>query len=216
MAKRLLALSAWFAVMWMVAVLIFAPAGAVKTTKLVNAENASTIIVLAENGENTVVEQEEIVEQTHTFWSRIEEWFSKNFLEVMSSVNLSTALGCVAAIIVEKRSNKRNANGTNAAIEENTAATRENTESNDKVLDVVNLLIDGTNELLAGEVNRDEAIAKLTATMQAVLEILVTVYANNKNIPQAVKDFVNLKYVGVLKNGVKNLLQGGEDKKQEE
>ena len=82
MAKRLLALSAWFAVMWMVAVLIFAPEGAVKTTKLVDAENASTIIVLAENGEDTVVEQEEIVEQTHTFGSRIEEWFSKNFLEV--------------------------------------------------------------------------------------------------------------------------------------
>lgn len=230
MAKKLLALTAWFAVVWMTAVAIFLPVIAGKKARAQETQNWATIVVFAEENTTEAVDEgeteavpeesptqaETTVVEAHTFGSRIEEWFSKNFLEVMSSVNLSTALGCVAAIIVEKRSNKRNANGTNAAIEANTAATKENTESNDKVLDVVNLLIDGTNELLAGEVNRDEAIAKLTATMQAVLEILVTVYANNKNIPQAVKDFVNVKYVGVLKNGVKNLLQGGEDKKQEE
>ena len=32
-----------------------------------------------------------------------------------------------------------------------------------------------------------------------VLDILATVYANSKNLPQGVKDLVNLKYADVLK-----------------
>jgi len=34
---------------------------------------------------------------------------------------------------------------------------------------------------------------------RAVLDILATVYANSKNLPQGVKDLVNLKYADVLK-----------------
>ena len=34
---------------------------------------------------------------------------------------------------------------------------------------------------------------------KATLEILAAVYANNKNIPQATKDLVQLKYVETLK-----------------
>lgn len=33
----------------------------------------------------------------------------------------------------------------------------------------------------------------------AILEILHTVYANSKNIPQGVKDLINLKYANCLK-----------------
>lgn len=41
--------------------------------------------------------------------------------------------------------------------------------------------------------------AVLETSTKAILEILATVYANNKNIPQAVKDLVNIKYVQALK-----------------
>ena len=34
---------------------------------------------------------------------------------------------------------------------------------------------------------------------KAILEILITVYANSKNIPQGVKDLINLKYADALK-----------------
>ena len=47
------------------------------------------------------------------------------------------------------------------------------------------------------------------AQTKAILEILTTVYANSKNIPQGVKDLVNLKYADVLK------LVGDEDKLKE-
>ena len=39
----------------------------------------------------------------------------------------------------------------------------------------------------------------MVAQTKAILEILTTVYANSKNIPQGVKDLVNLKYANVLK-----------------
>ena len=47
---------------------------------------------------------------------------------------------------------------------------------------------------------------------KAVLDILSAVYANNKNIPQAIKDLVQLKYVGALKdvNGVENTEASGD------
>ena len=47
------------------------------------------------------------------------------------------------------------------------------------------------------------------AQTKAILEIMTTVYANSKNIPQGVKDLVNLKYADVLK------LVGDEDKLKE-
>ena len=47
------------------------------------------------------------------------------------------------------------------------------------------------------------------AYSKAILEVLTTVYANSKNIPQGVKDLVNLKYADVLK------LVGDEDKLKE-
>ena len=208
MLKKLGVLTAWFAVVWMVSVLVFAPVIYAKTARKTQAVNSTAIVVLAEE---TAMQGAETQDATPvvapTFVDRIQEWFSDNFVEFMSSVNLTAVVGGLAAIVLEKKANKKNTVATNTAIETNTAVMKENTESNDKVLEVVNLLIDGTNELKSCEEIRDMAIAKLTATTQAVLEILVTVYANNKNIPQATKDLVNLKYVTALKEGASKLLE---------
>lgn len=151
-----------------------------------------TDIVPTENGSEV---------ENPTFWTRIGEWFSKNFLEFLSSVDLVAVVGCIFAVILERKSNKRHNEETKAAISANTSAVNGNTASNDEVLRVANLLIDGTNSLMASEENRDVNIQQLLLLNKAILEILATVYVNNKNIPQAVKDLVNIKYVAALKGG---------------
>lgn len=136
-----------------------------------------------------------------TFGSRVEEWFSHNFLEFMQSVDLVAVVGAIVAIILERKSNKKNTHETKTSIKENTAEIKRNTESNDEVLRVANLLIDSTNALAASEEKRDVNVEQLLVLNKAVLEILVTVYVNNKNIPQATKDLVNMKYVAALTGG---------------
>ena len=136
-----------------------------------------------------------------TFGSRVEEWFSRNFLEFISSVDLIAVACGIVAIILEKKSNKKNNEETKKSVEDNTAEIKRNTESNDEVLRVANLLIDSTNALLSCEEKRDVDVAQLLVLNKAVLEILVTVYVNNKNIPQATKDLVNMKYVAALTGG---------------
>ena len=49
------------------------------------------------------------------------------------------------------------------------------------------------------ESERYKFVAAMVVQTRAVLDILATVYANSKNLPQGVKDLVNLKYADVLK-----------------
>ena len=55
------------------------------------------------------------------------------------------------------------------------------------------------NNFDATEKERYRTMLAAFAQTKAILEILTTVYANSKNIPQGVKDLVNLKYADVLK-----------------
>lgn len=52
----------------------------------------------------------------------------------------------------------------------------------------------------AMEGERNRIVGAVLATNSAILEILTTVYANSKNLPQGVKDLVNLKYANCLKS----------------
>ena len=51
----------------------------------------------------------------------------------------------------------------------------------------------------ATEGERNRVVGAVFATNAAILEILTTVYVNSKNLPQGVKDLVNLKYANCLK-----------------
>jgi hypothetical protein len=207
MLKKLGILTAWFAVVCMVAVLVFAPVIYAKTTKKAQAVNSTAIVVLAEETATQATETDAVVGTVeHTVSTRLKEWFSQNFVAFMSSANLTAVGSALVAIILERKSNKKNTEETKSAMGETINAMKENTACNDQVLSVVNQLIDATNELKSNEELRDLAIDKLTTTVQAVMEILVTVYANNKNIPQATKDLVNFKYVTALKKGIASLI----------
>lgn len=206
-AKKVLKLSALLAVTCMLVALLFGSTIGVKTAKAEETANGTTYEVSGEISEDGALENEESVAKVeHTVWSRLGEWFSHNFLEFLSSVDLIAVGSAIVAIILEKNSNKKNAQETKTSIKENTAEIKRNTESNDEVLRVANQLIDSTNALTAGGEKMNVDVAQLLVLNKAVLEILVTVYVNNKNIPQATKDLVNLKYVNALKGGVSETL----------
>lgn len=197
-AKRLFTLSALLAVVFMLVVLLFGSTIGATTAKAEELTDGATYEVLTEIDQSETTETEN---KAHTVGSRLEEWFSHNFLEFMQSVDLVAVVGAIVAIILERKSNKKNNEETKNSVRENTAEIKRNTESNDEVLRVANLLIDSTNALAASEEKRDVNVEQLLVLNKAVLEILVTVYVNNKNIPQATKDLVNMKYVAALTGG---------------
>ena len=197
-AKRLFTLSALLAVVFMLVVLLFGSTIGATTAKAEELTDGVTYEVLTEIDQSETTETEN---KAHTVGSRLEEWFSHNFLEFMQSVDLVAVVGAIVAIILERKSNKKNNEETKTSVRENTAEIKRNTESNDEVLRVANLLIDSTNALAASEEKRDVNVEQLLVLNKAVLEILVTVYVNNKNIPQATKDLVNMKYVAALTGG---------------
>ena len=197
-AKRLFTLSALLAVVFMLVALLFGSTIGARTAKAEELTDGTTYEVLTEIDQSETTETEN---KAHTVGSRLEEWFSHNFLEFMQSVDLVAVVGTIVAIILERKSNKKNNEETKTSVRENTAEIKRNTESNDEVLRVANLLIDSTNALAASEEKRDVNVEQLLVLNKAVLEILVTVYVNNKNIPQATKDLVNMKYVAALTGG---------------
>lgn len=171
------------------------------------AASAETISETETTGQIPTEETDETEETAapETFFTRLESWFNDNFLEFLSTVNFGSILACIVVAITEKKGNKKN-----------TTLTLEklglNTESNGEVVKTVNALIENynatiekLNEMESKNEKRDMICGELETFTKAILEILTTVYANNKNIPQAVKDLVSLKYVNALKadNSVK-------------
>lgn len=156
----------------------------------------------AETTETTAQVQTEETTETappETLFTRIESWFNDNFLEFLSTVNFGSILACIVVAIVEKKGNKK----ANMITLEKLGV---NTESNGEVVKAVNSLIDNynatiekLNDMETKNEKRDMICKELETFTKTILEILTTVYANNKNIPQAVKDLVSLKYVTALK-----------------
>ena len=169
-----------------------------------NAETSGITQIAAQvtaDGENKAESPTETAPDVpETVWTRVEQWFSRNLAEFLSSVNFGAVAACIVMIVVEHRGNKKA-----AKIAADSLGI--NTNSNGEVVKVVNTLIEGYNETLdklhamEGKAEQQEQIiAILENYAKAILEILTTVYANSKNIPQAVKDLVNIKYVQALKS----------------
>ncbi len=169
----------------------------------VNAETVGStqaVEVLNGGGEKEAAETtEKDPAEPETFWTRVEEWFSRNLAEFLGTLNLGAVAACIVTLIIEYRCNKKVAKITADKL-------GVNTNSNSEVVKAVNTIIVGYNETLdklhsmeTKAEQQNHIIATLETSSKAILEILATVYANNKNIPQAVKDLVNIKYVQALK-----------------
>ena len=159
--------------------------------------SAETVV---STSENTDEEQEIISEETeegnNTFFGRVWEWVVANKTELISA--LGNIILAVLFLINYINSKKK--------LTKITSGVLTTSSSQADVVNVVNKLIDGYNKLedittkyANTEDEKYKAVAKSIVQTKAILEILITVYANSKNIPQGVKDLINLKYADALK-----------------
>jgi hypothetical protein len=155
---------------------------------------------------NTVVEEAE----THTIFTRLWEFVNQYKGEVL------TLIGDVALVIIAIYIKIKNNKGTkemNSALNTIKQETGISLSNQGNVVNVINNLIDSYNvqaaeytklkeayeKYGATELDRNKVIGALAAEIATVLDILSTVYVNNKNLPQGVKDLVNIKYANCLK-----------------
>lgn len=146
----------------------------------------------------------------HTLFTRIWEFvttYSGETLSVVGSVIL------LILNLILKHAGSKTSKDTKKALETIKGEVEETLGGQNSVVDVVNNMIDGYNGLskrydamkesydLYGQTEdeRNRVVGAVLATNTAILEILTTVYVNSKNLPQGVKDIVNLKYANCLK-----------------
>ena len=148
-----------------------------------------------------------------TFFGRIWEWVTANPTEILTVIGDIVLVACLIAQRVKQKKKLVELGKNIITVKDDVANT---VSSQKSVVNVTNELIEGCNKFEkalnnfdATESERYKTLLAAFAQTKAILEILTTVYANSKNIPQGVKDLVNLKYADVLK------LVGDEDKLKE-
>lgn len=174
--------------------------GTVQTTTAYAAE------IEAEGSEN--ITPEEIPEaepevENHTIFSRMYEWVTEHKTEIITAVG---DVILVVMLIIEKAKSKKSYTAIGSQLLSIGKGVYNTETSQNNVVGVTNELIAGYNKfeqtLNSFDEKEDErqktAMAAYIQT-RAILKILVTVYANSKNVPQGVKDLVNLEYADVLK-----------------
>lgn len=160
----------------------------------------------AEGSEN--ITPEEIPEaepevENHTIFSRMYEWVTEHKTEIITAVG---DVILVIMLIIEKAKSKKSYTAIGSQLLSIGKGVYNTETSQNNVVGVTNELIAGYNKfeqtLNSFDEKEDErqktAMAAYIQT-RAILKILVTVYANSKNVPQGVKDLVNLEYADVLK-----------------
>ncbi len=148
--------------------------------------------------------------KNNTLFSRMWEFVKRYSTEVV------TAIGSAALFILNfllKNSSKKSADATKRSLSDISDVVSGTNNGQAAVIGVINNLVDGYNELKSNydemkasydtyreaEAERNRVVGAVFATNTAILEILTTVYANNRNLPQGVKDLVNLQYANCLK-----------------
>ena len=145
----------------------------------------------------------QVAEGIAAFFDRIIEWVTVHRAEVITVIgNIVVVIYMIAKNIKSKK--KLVEIGTNVlSVKDGVANT--NTKQGE-VVNVTNELIEGYNRFETAlndfgktEQERFKTMLAAYAETRAILKIMTTVYANSKNIPQGVKDLVNLEYADVLK-----------------
>lgn len=144
---------------------------------------------------STDEEPTEESEENPTFFGRLWEFVETNYPEIAATVG--NVITIIMLIVYHVKSKKKLLNID--------TATSKQLGTQTEVVDAVNCLIEGYNSLETElsdynktEDERYKAVGAMVVQTKAILEILVTVYANSKNIPQGVKDLINLKYAKSL------------------
>lgn len=147
----------------------------------------------------------------HTLTSRLYEFCRTHKTEV------TTAIGCGTLLVeglISWHSHHKKAKAIRKEQEEQRHAMTELRHQQESMVGAVNGMIDGYNVLSGGydmmhesyerygatEADRNRIVGATLVVDMAILEIMTTVYANSKNLPQGVKDIINLKYANALKS----------------
>lgn len=140
---------------------------------------------------------------TETVFSRIWE-FALDNKETLASVAGFAAVFIASIVEASKTSKKSKEISDDVKVVLNGTSTVANSQGG--VIGAVNELIGSYNSLKetydsyeGAEDDRNKLVGVLVMQTTAILEILTAVYANSKNLPQGVKDIVNLKYARLLK-----------------
>lgn len=160
----------------------------------------------ADSSEN--ITPEEIPEaepevENHTIFSRMYEWVTEHKTEIITAVG---DVILVIMLIIEKAKSKKSYTAIGSQLLSIGKGVYNTETSQNNVVCVTNELIAGYNKFEqtldnfdAKEDERQKTAMAAYIQTRAILKILVTVYANSKNVPQGVKDLVNLEYADVLK-----------------
>ena len=187
-------------VLLLVGVICFIGAGTASVAHAEELPQDGTEIVQEEQTEP--VAPVEPVEEP-TFFGRIWEWVTANPTEILTVLGDIILVACLIAQRVKQKKKLVELGANIITVKDDVANT---VSSQKSVVNVTNELIEGYNKFEkalnnfdATESERYKTLLAAFAQTKAILEILTTVYANSKNIPQGVKDLVNLKYADVLK-----------------
>lgn len=141
---------------------------------------------------------------TDTVFSRLAE-FANEHREVLTTVFAFATLIVTSLIEASKSRKKSKEISDDVKVVLNGTSTVANSQGG--VIGAVNELIGGYNGLKeayekneGAEDDRNKLIGALMVQTTTILEILTSVYANSKNLPQGVKDLVNLKYAHCLQS----------------
>ena len=150
------------------------------------------------------------------FFTRLWEWVVDNRALIASVALDGIIIGLL--YIVRKTKTKMDNKIVSDLVEikkDASTASTATTTTDANVTNAVNGLIDSYNEMIAKyaaqeglQDDRDKLVASVLETNMAILGILQTVYANNRNIPQGTKDLINYKYAKCL-----STLENNEDLK---
>ena len=185
-------------------------ADAVTSDEVTSESVAETL--LEETGSDTAPIESESVskvpEETngldlYAFYMRIWEFANDNRSDLIS-------LCCSVVVALFTLLAKRSADRKSNAISQDLQIVKQDASgthaSQGSVVGAINTMIDGYNEMRGSyekyegiEDDRNKLIGAVFIQNTAILEILTTVYVNSKNMPQGVKDLVNLKYAKCLK-----------------
>jgi hypothetical protein len=149
-------------------------------------------------------------EEHNTIFTRLWE-FVKKYKEEIFIVVGDGILGVIIICLMRKYGKLAKSINDNCKRQVNDMIAIQGAQNN--VVDVVNNLIDAYNTMSkrytdftaacekygASEEDRNKIIGALATEAGTVLDILSTVYVNNKVLPQGVKDLVTTKYAGCLK-----------------
>lgn len=146
-------------------------------------------------------EVEEVESETPpTIFTRLWEYVNIYKTELLDV--LGTAIIVILSVIIKLKGDKKTTN-----IDKLVQSIKGDTASQGQVVSVVNEMVDGYNALRCSydkygltEDDRNRVVGALVAQNTAILEILMALTVNNKNLPQGAKDLVLLQYANCLKS----------------